>query len=51
MLKEELAQYAAETEVSHPTHVVVTELLLQVTQQRSAPVVHYGSHTLHCIEH
>ena len=50
MLKEERAQYAVETEVSHPTNIAVTELLLHVTQQRNAPVVHCGSHTLHHIE-
>ena len=51
MLKEERAQYAAKTEVSHPAHLAVTELLLHVTQQGSALVIHYGSHTLHRIEH
>ena len=51
MLKEERAQYATETKVSHPTHLEVTELLLHVTQQRSALVIHCGSHTLHHIEH
>ena len=47
MLKEERAQYAIETEVSHLAHLAVTELLLHVTQQHSALVVHCGSHTLH----
>ena len=51
MLKEERAQYAAKTEVSHPSHIAVTELLLHVAQQRSAPFIHCGSHTLHHIEH
>ena len=51
MLKEEHAQYTAETEVSHLAHLAVIELLLHVTQQCSALVVHYGSHTLHRIEH
>ena len=45
MLKEERAQYAADTEVSHLAHLAVTELLLHVTQQRSAPVIHCGSRT------
>ena len=46
MLKEECAQYATKTKVSHPAHLVVTKLLLHVTQQCSAPVVHCGSHTM-----
>ena len=51
MLKEECAQYTAETEVSYLAHFVVAELLLHVSQQHSTPIVDCGSHALHCIEH